>query len=131
MVDANIATIKSVTFHPVLDGNQPIEIPVSIDLSFVNGPTLTYDHSPESKTYNVDPFPLNINHGGAISGKLYALDRQRNSGYYFTLYPMMMPKDLSSDLDIFVSVMGPAISWILSVSSVTEFVEEIKEPNCN
>lgn len=86
MAESKIATIKSITFHPVLCGGDPIPIPVSIDLSFANGPALRYDTSTEFKTYEVEPFQLDINNDCDISGKLYALDRQRGSGYAFTQF---------------------------------------------
>lgn len=128
MAESLITTVKKVTFHPVLNGGDPIEIPVSIDLTFNNGPTLTYDSSLECKTYDVDPFQLSINNFSEVSGKLYAMDRQRNSGWYFTLHPTTMPHCISSEIHIYVSVMGPAIFWLLSVTSGED---EVKEPDCN
>jgi hypothetical protein len=125
MAEPIVATIRSVTFHPVLNGGDPIDIPVSIDLTFKNGPTLTYDTSLESKTYKVEPFQLSIEDFSEVSGKLYAIDRQRNSGYYFTLHPTTMPHYSTSEIHIFVSIMGPAICWALSVTTLED---DIKEP---
>lgn len=118
-VEEQIVLVKSITFHPVLNGREPIDIPVSMDLSFKGGPTLRYDHDPktsEVKKFEVEPFELNIRNASLVDGKLYALDRQRNSGYYFTLHPMMMPRCINPDIDIFVCIYGPCISWILSVT---------------
>lgn len=128
MAESKIATIRSVTFHPVLNGGEPIEIPVSVDLSFTNGPTLTYNTSLESKTYEVEPFEFNIKDSSAVSGKLYAMDRQRNSGTYFTLYPTRMPACITSEIEIYISVRGPAICWTLAVISPEI---DVKEPGCN
>jgi hypothetical protein len=127
MDEPQIAIIKSVTFHPVLNGGDPIDIPVSIDLKFENGPTLTYDTSTKCKTYEVDPFPMNIDDHCSVSGKLYAMDRQRGSGYYFALYPTRIPDHISPDIHINVSVMGPCICWRLSVTTLEV---EVKEPGC-
>ena len=85
MSDSRISTVKSVTFHPVLNGKTPIDIPVSIDLSFKNGPSLTYDTSNESQTFNVDPFELTLKIRSDVTGKLYAMDRRRGSDILF--YP--------------------------------------------
>lgn len=53
-----------------------------------------YDTSSESKTFDVDSFELNIEDASQVSGKLYAMDHRRDSGYYFTLYPLAMPQSM-------------------------------------
>lgn len=117
--------IRSVTFHPVTSNGVSVDFPVKLEVSFNRNAdgepkdTFSYVHDPINPTTVTftEEFYLIINqYGGSdIRGKLWAFDRQ-TSDCYFTLYPSSVLEQ-GGDVHVRVSAQGPAIVFILSVSS--------------
>ena len=109
--------ITSINIHPVQNGPGIYEWPLEFELTFLNGPVIHYVQQNTIKIYNeFDPFIFNIEENNVVTGKLHALDRSKESGRYFHLYPTGLPKNSNrNQLDVYVRAHGPFATFSLVV----------------
>lgn len=92
---------------------------------------ITHEHNPDNTAQSIIDVDIEFDYENyySVDGKLYALDRSIEGGRYFTLYPSIMPKNITDTLEITIVGRGPAVSFMLSVRDGTDYEELIKEPS--
>lgn len=85
---------------------------VEYELTFENGPIIKYTFSNEPYKINCEEFTY-IN----SEGKLWALDRTKDSGRFFTIYPSRNFTKGSKDgiLNVHIQAQGPCVCFMLSL----------------
>ncbi|CAH6419355.1 Hypothetical protein HVR_LOCUS560 [uncultured virus] len=106
--------VDKIIVHPIKNGPDVFELPATMVLSFLD--------SEKSQVYELEapgsggefivskPFVYND-----CEGKMYALDRTKESGSYFKLYNSGIEKTDVSVLNIHTRISGPFASFALCV----------------